>query len=118
MICCRLATLLDEAMRLPRGAQYPAHAFVVAQLDFLEAGARGIRFTPTFAFWRKGRKAMPCCCSFSGVVRAPHTACAWSMLPQRCQAQALLKRLPTNCSTFVVHLCGKMVMWNLLHRNT
>jgi hypothetical protein len=48
-------------MRLPRGAQYPAQAFVVAQLDFLEAGARGIRFTPTFAFWRKGRKATPCC---------------------------------------------------------
>ena len=75
-------------MRPSRGAQYPAHAFVVAQLDFLEAGARGIRFTPTFAFWRKGRKACPAAALLSGIARALHDACAKRMLPQRCQAQA------------------------------
>ncbi|KAK9833440.1 hypothetical protein WJX81_005537 [Elliptochloris bilobata] len=52
--CAHCQEMFPHFYRL--SAQHPAHQFIVAQLDFLEAGARGVRFTPTFAFWRMGRK--------------------------------------------------------------
>ncbi|BDA47618.1 probable thioredoxin [Coccomyxa sp. Obi] len=36
--------------------QHPQHTYVVAQVDCMKDGLQGIRYTPTFAVYRKGRK--------------------------------------------------------------
>ena len=36
--------------------QHPEHMFVVAQVDSMKDALQGIRYTPTFAVFRKGRK--------------------------------------------------------------
>ena len=37
--------------------QHPEHLFVIAQVDCMRDALQGIRYTPTFAVYRKGRKA-------------------------------------------------------------
>lgn len=36
--------------------QHPEHTYVVAQVDSMKDALQGIRYTPTFAVYRKGRK--------------------------------------------------------------
>lgn len=37
-------------------AQHPQHTYVVAQVDCMKDVLQGIRYTPTFAVYRKGRR--------------------------------------------------------------
>ncbi len=36
--------------------QFPQQTFVVGQLDFMEKEVKDVRFTPTFTFYKAGRK--------------------------------------------------------------
>ena len=36
--------------------QHPEHTYIVAQVDSMKDALQGIRYTPTFAVYRKGRK--------------------------------------------------------------
>jgi thioredoxin 1 len=36
--------------------QHPEHLFVVAQVDYMRDALAGIRYTPTFAVYKRGRK--------------------------------------------------------------
>lgn len=37
-------------------AQHPQHSYVVAQVDYMKNALQGIKVTPTFAVFKKGRK--------------------------------------------------------------
>lgn len=37
-------------------AQHPQHSYVVAQVDYMKDALQGIKVTPTFAVFKKGRK--------------------------------------------------------------
>ena len=37
-------------------AQYPQHKYLVAQIDYMQKELRGIKYSPTFAVFKQGRK--------------------------------------------------------------
>ena len=37
-------------------AQYPQHKYLVAQVDYMNKELRGIKYSPTFAVFKQGRK--------------------------------------------------------------
>ena len=36
--------------------QYTAHSYAVAQLEYLNEEAKGMKYTPTFVVYKRGRK--------------------------------------------------------------
>ena len=36
--------------------QHPQHKYVIAQVDYMKDALQGIKYTPTFALYKKGRK--------------------------------------------------------------
>ncbi len=36
--------------------QHPDHKYVIAQVDYMKDALQGIKYTPTFAVYKKGRK--------------------------------------------------------------